>query len=145
SVLYNVWESISTLRDAMAITRDSVRHLQQQVKLYHILTEQICYLEQWPALEEECNGTLVEATEALKASTLRLPVTSGAQADGIAVRNAISSAVDVMQALSSSIYYVQSKVEDRTCLVSGLSATAREENVALDQCRELLATAAKLQ
>jgi hypothetical protein len=40
---------------------------------------QICYLEQWPALEEECNGTLVEATEALKASTLRLPVTSGAQ------------------------------------------------------------------
>jgi hypothetical protein len=32
------------------------------------------------------------------------------QADGIAVRNAISSAVDVMQALSSSIYYVQSKV-----------------------------------
>lgn len=32
------------------------------------------------------------------------------QADGIAVKNAISSAVDVMQALSSSIYYVQSKV-----------------------------------
>jgi hypothetical protein len=32
------------------------------------------------------------------------------QADGIAVRNAISSAVDVMQALSSSIYCVQSKV-----------------------------------
>lgn len=25
----------------MAITRDSVRHLQQQVKLYHILTEQV--------------------------------------------------------------------------------------------------------
>ncbi|CAD6265345.1 unnamed protein product [Miscanthus lutarioriparius] len=145
SILYNVWKSILTLRDAIAITRTNVRHLQQEVKLYDILTEQIGYLEQWPVLEEECNDTLVEATEALKASTLRLPVTSGAHADGIAVRNAISSAVDVMQALSSSIYYVQSKVEGRTSLVSELSVMARQEKAALDQCKELLATAAKLQ
>ncbi|CAD6245248.1 unnamed protein product [Miscanthus lutarioriparius] len=145
SILYSVWKSILTLRDALTITRTSVRHLQQELKLYGILTEQIGYLEQWPVLEEECNDTLVEVTEALKASTIRLPVTSGAQADGIAVRNAISSAVDVMQALSSSIYYVQSKVEDRTSLVSELSVMARQEKVALHQCRELLATAAKLQ
>ena len=43
---------------------------------------QIGYLEQWPVLEEECNDTLVEVTEALKASTIRLPVTSGAQVSG---------------------------------------------------------------
>ncbi|KAG0523787.1 hypothetical protein BDA96_07G152900 [Sorghum bicolor] len=145
SILYSVWKTVLTLRDALTITRTNVRHLQQEVKLYAILTEQIGYLEQWPVVEEECKDTLVEATEALKASTLRLPVTSGAHADGIAVRNAISSAVDVMQALSSSIDYVQSKVEDRTSLVSELSVLARQEKVALDQCRELLATAAKLQ
>lgn len=36
-------------------------------------------------------------------------------------------------------------MEERTSLVTELSAMARQEKVALDQCRELLATAAKLQ
>ncbi|KAJ1268648.1 hypothetical protein BS78_07G150600, partial [Paspalum vaginatum] len=132
SILYSVWKGILTLRDALTITRTNVRHLQQELKLYDILTQQIGYLEQWLALEEECSCTLLEAIAALKA-------------DGVAVRNAISSAVDVMQALSSSICYVQSKVEDRTSLVSELSIMSRQEKVALDQCRELLATTAKLQ
>ncbi|WVZ92720.1 hypothetical protein U9M48_038766 [Paspalum notatum var. saurae] len=145
SILYSVWKAILTLRDDLTITRTNVRHLQQELKLYDILTQQIGYLEQWLALEEECSCTLLEAIEALKASTLHLPVTSGAQADGVAVRNAISSAVDVMQALSSTICYMQSKVEDRTSLVSELSVMSRQEKVALDQCKQLLATAAKLQ
>lgn len=48
----------------------------------HTIMIQIGYLEQWPEVEEECNDTLVEATEALKAATLRLPVTSEAQVCG---------------------------------------------------------------
>ncbi|XP_062192798.1 AUGMIN subunit 8-like isoform X2 [Phragmites australis] len=145
SILYSVWKSIVTLRDALTVTRIDVRLLQQELKLYYILTEQITYLEQWPVLEEENSSTLVEVIEALKASTMRLPVTSRAQVDAVAVKNAISSAVDVMQALSSSICYLQSKVEDRTSLVSELSVMARQEKLALDECRELLASAAKMQ
>lgn len=41
NILYNVWKSILTLRDAITITRTNVRHLQQEVKLYDILTEQV--------------------------------------------------------------------------------------------------------
>ncbi|CAL5012731.1 unnamed protein product [Urochloa decumbens] len=145
NTLYSVWKSILTQRDALIITRINVQHLHQELNLYNILTEQIGYLEQWLLLEEDSTGTVVEAIEALQACTLCLPVTSGAQADGIAVRNAISSAVDVMQALSSSIFYLQSKVEDRTSLVSELLVMARQEKVALDQCKELLSAAAKLQ
>lgn len=37
------------------------------------------------------------------------------------------------------------QVEDRTSLVSELSVMASQEKVALDQCRDLLAKAAKLQ
>ncbi|CAL4999009.1 unnamed protein product [Urochloa decumbens] len=144
-ILYSVWKGILTQRNALTITRINVQHLRQELNMYNILTEQIGYLEQWLLLEEESTGTVVEAIEALQASTLCLPVTSGAQADGVAVRNAISSAVDVMQALSSSIFYLQSKVEDRTSLVSELLVMARQEKVALDQCKELLAAAAKLQ
>ena len=43
---------------------------------------QIGYLEQWPVLEEESSGTVVEAIKVLQASTLCLPVTSGAQVCG---------------------------------------------------------------
>ncbi|OEL33497.1 AUGMIN subunit 8 [Dichanthelium oligosanthes] len=110
NILYSVWKSILTLRDALTTTRINGQRLQQEQNLYSILTEQIGYLEQWPVLEEESACTVVEAFEALQASTLCLPITSGAKADGVAIRNAISSAVDVMQALSSSIFYMQSKV-----------------------------------
>ncbi|KAK3123535.1 hypothetical protein QOZ80_8AG0632360 [Eleusine coracana subsp. coracana] len=145
SLIFGVSEKVLALQDGLTTARIDVRLRQQEMKLYHIVTEQVTYLEQWPELEEENSSTLAEAVEALKASTLRLPVTSGAHAEAIAVKNAVSSAVDVMQALSSSICYLQPKVEDRTSLVSQLSVMARQEKSALDECRELLATAAKLQ
>ncbi|XP_039854211.1 AUGMIN subunit 8-like isoform X2 [Panicum virgatum] len=110
NILYSVLESTLTLRDALTITRINVQHLQQELNLYNILAEQIGYLEQWPVLEEESSGTVVEAIKVLQASTLCLPVTSGAQVDGVSIRNVISSAVDVMQALSCSMFYLQSKV-----------------------------------
>uniref|UniRef100_A0A0E0EM18 AUGMIN subunit 8 n=1 Tax=Oryza meridionalis TaxID=40149 RepID=A0A0E0EM18_9ORYZ len=145
SILYSVWKSIVQLRDSVTVRRIDVQLLQQELKLYYVLKEQIAYLQHWPELEGENGSTLIGAIEALQACTLRLPVTSGAQADAVAVKNSISSAVDVMQALSSSILYLLSKVEGRTSLVSELSDMARQEKVALGECRELLATAAKLQ
>ena len=48
----------------------------------HAIVIQIGYLEQWPVLEEESSGTVVEAIKVLQASTLCLPVTSGAQVCG---------------------------------------------------------------
>ncbi|KAL5219716.1 hypothetical protein ABZP36_024429 [Zizania latifolia] len=67
------------------------------------------------------------------------------QADTVAVKNALSSAIDVMQALSSSILHLLSKVEGRTSLVSKLSDMAGQKKFTLGECRELLCTAAKLQ
>uniref|UniRef100_A0A453KWJ7 Uncharacterized protein n=1 Tax=Aegilops tauschii subsp. strangulata TaxID=200361 RepID=A0A453KWJ7_AEGTS len=106
---------------------------------------QIACLEQWPALEDENNLSFSRATEALKASTLRLPVTSGARVDAVSLKNAVSSAVDVMQGLGSSVCSMLSKVEDRTYLISELSVVAAQEKVMLDECRELLAMAAELE
>ncbi|XP_062193994.1 AUGMIN subunit 8-like isoform X2 [Phragmites australis] len=109
STIYNVWRNILNLRDAANVRRIMVQHLQKELRLYGILKEQIVYLEQWPALERDNSIALFGATEALKASTLRLQVTSGAKADVIALRNAVSSAVDVMQGLGSSVCCMLSK------------------------------------
>ncbi|KAK1580566.1 hypothetical protein QYE76_037140 [Lolium multiflorum] len=145
NILYNVWRNTSNLRDAVNLRRVMVQRHQQELKLYGILQQQIAYLEQWPALEKENSLSLFRASEALKASTLRLPVTSGARADTVSLKNAMSSAVDVMQGLGSSVRCMLSKVEDRTYLVSELSVVSEQEKAMLDECRELLAMAAKLE
>ncbi|XP_072978615.1 AUGMIN subunit 8-like [Typha angustifolia] len=145
SKLYSVWDATSMVRDSVIMKRIGVQQLRQEMKLNMILKEQIAYLEHWAASEREHCSSLSGAIEALKASTLRLPVTGGARADVLAVKNAVSSAVDVMQVMGSSVCYLLSKVEGTKSLVSELSVVATKEKSMLDECRELLAAAAALQ
>jgi hypothetical protein len=79
--------------------------------LCYVTMMQMDYLTHWAALETEHSTSLSSAIEALRASTLRLPVTGGAKADVFTVKNAVSSAVDIMQAMGSSVCYLLSKVE----------------------------------
>ncbi|KAH9655714.1 QWRF motif-containing protein 2 [Citrus sinensis] len=67
------------------------------------------YLEEWALLDKDHTNSLLGATEALKASTLRLPVVGKAIADVQNLKDAISSALDVMQAMASSICLLSSK------------------------------------
>ncbi|XP_010929174.1 AUGMIN subunit 8 isoform X2 [Elaeis guineensis] len=145
NILYNVWNTTSKLCDFVTMKRIDVQHWRQEMKLAMILNEQMAYLENWAALEREHCNTLSGATEALKASTLCLPVTGGTRADMLSMKNAVSSAVDVMQTMGSSICYVLSKVEGTKALVSELSGVAAKERAMLDECRELLASAAAMQ
>lgn len=105
----------------------------------------MAYLENWAAFEREYCCSLSGAIEALKASTLRLPVTGGARADVLSVKNAVISAVDVMQAMGSSICCLLSKVEGTKALVSELSVIEAKERAMLDECRVLLASSAAMQ
>ncbi|KAF8377631.1 hypothetical protein HHK36_031013 [Tetracentron sinense] len=69
------------------------------------------YLEEWALLDRDHSSSLLGAIEALKASTLRLPVVGGARADIQNVKDVVGSAVDVMQAMASSICSLLSKVK----------------------------------
>ncbi|RVW40441.1 QWRF motif-containing protein 9 [Vitis vinifera] len=71
---------------------------------------------------------LVRAIEALKASTLRLPVVSGARADIQNLKDAICSAVDVMQAMASSICSLLSKATHGVSWNLQLRKTAAAES-----------------
>ncbi|URE18262.1 hypothetical protein MUK42_37203 [Musa troglodytarum] len=106
---------------------------------------EMAYLERWVALEREHCSSLSGAVEALNASTLRLPITGGAKAAVVDVKNAVSSAVDVMQAMGSSICHLPSKVEGTKSLVFELSTIVAREKSMLDECRDLLASTAAMQ
>ncbi|CAL9162155.1 unnamed protein product [Musa hybrid cultivar] len=142
--LYDAWITTSKLRDSITIKRIKLQILTQNLKLISILKEQMAYLEEWSLMEQDHSSSLSGATEALKASTLRLPIVNGAKADIIEVKDAIGSAVDMMQAIGSSICSLLSKVEGTSNLVSEITNVAAQERVLLDRSRSLLSTVAAL-
>ncbi|XVF39824.1 hypothetical protein PTKIN_Ptkin01aG0063200 [Pterospermum kingtungense] len=108
--LYGAWMTTSKLRESVRAKRTELQFLRQNLKLSSILKDQMTLLDEWDVLDHDYCSSLSGATEALMASTLRLPVVSGARADVPKLKDAICSAVDVMQAMASSICTLLPKV-----------------------------------
>nr|GEV66319.1 hypothetical protein [Tanacetum cinerariifolium] len=72
--IWNAWITISDLRDSVTKKRHRLQLLRQKLKLASILKAQIVFLEDWAHLDKNHSLSLLGAIEALKASTLRLPV-----------------------------------------------------------------------
>ncbi|KAJ4964908.1 hypothetical protein NE237_016757 [Protea cynaroides] len=143
--LYNAWVTAAELRDSVTVKKIKLHLLRQNLKLTSILKGQMTYMEEWALLDRDHSSSLSGAIEALKASTLRLPVVGGAKADIQNVKDAVGSAVDVMQAMASSICSLLSKVEEVNTLATELANLTAQERALLDQCKDLLSTLAALQ
>ncbi|KAL0387066.1 UNVERIFIED_CONTAM: QWRF motif-containing protein 2 [Sesamum radiatum] len=102
-------------------------------------------LEDWALLEKDHSTSLLGAIESLKASTLRLPVVGGAIADAQSLKDAIGSAVDVMQAMGSSLCSLLPVVEELNSLVTKLAKTAAKERASLEQCTDFISLLAAIQ
>ncbi|KAL8116297.1 QWRF motif-containing protein 2-like [Apium graveolens] len=142
--LWNAWITISDLRDSVTKRRHRLQLLKQKLKLAAILKEQIAFLEDWASLDKNHSVSLLGAIEALKASTLRLPVV-GAIADIQNMKEAVSSALDVMQAMGSSICSLLLKVEEMHTLVAELAQVCEKERSVLEQCKDFLSVLAAMQ
>lgn len=143
--LYNAWISMSKLRESVRAKRIELQLLRQNLKLASILKGQMMYLEESSLMERDYSGSLLGAIEALRASTLRLPVVGGARADVQNVKDAISSAVDVMQAMASSICLLLSKAGEVNSLVTELASVSAKEHALLSHCKDLLSAIAAMQ
>ncbi|KAG6762615.1 hypothetical protein POTOM_033128 [Populus tomentosa] len=143
--LWNAWVTISELRHSVTLRRVKLLLLRQKLKLTSILKGQIAHLEEWSHLDRGHSSSLEGATEALKASTLRLPVVGKTVADVQNLKDAVGSAVDVMQAMASSICSLSSKVEDMNSLVAELVNVTAKERHMLEQCKDFLSTLATVQ
>ncbi|KAH8516392.1 hypothetical protein H0E87_004656 [Populus deltoides] len=108
--LYNAHVTTSKLCESVRAKRTELQWLRQNLKLISILKEQMLCLEELALIDQDYSRSLSGAIEALQASTLRLPIVDGARADVQNLKDAICSAVDVMQAMASSICLLISKV-----------------------------------
>ncbi|OIW06882.1 hypothetical protein TanjilG_19531 [Lupinus angustifolius] len=143
--LWNAWVTISELRHSVTLKRIKLLLLRQNLKLTSILKGQISYLEEWALLDRDHSSSLLGATDALRASTLRLPVVEKAIADVPNLKDALGSAVDVMQGMGSWIYSISSKVEETNCLVAEMLKITSKERFLLKQCKDSLSTLAAIQ
>ncbi|XP_042505381.1 AUGMIN subunit 8-like [Macadamia integrifolia] len=143
--LFNVWRTTSEFWDSVTMKRINLQQLGQELKLSSILNEQMSYLEDWAVLERDHLSSLAGAVESLEACTLRIPVSGGARADVITIKDAFCSALDVMKAMGSSIYSLLSSVEGMNHLVCELASIAAQEKTVLDQCGDLLTSTAAMQ
>ncbi|CAK8569459.1 unnamed protein product [Lathyrus sativus] len=143
--LYGAWVATSNLRESVIAKRVELQRLKQHIKLISILKEQMIYLEDWAILDRVYSGSLFGATEALKASTLRLPVFDGAKIDLLNLKDAIGSAMDVMQAMASSICLLLPKVVNVKTLVAEVVNISAKERCLLEECQDLLSTIRTMQ
>ncbi|GMI97584.1 hypothetical protein HRI_003427700 [Hibiscus trionum] len=143
--LYNVWNATLGLCDALIKKKINLQRLKLELKLNSVLNNQMGYLNDWALLERDHISSLAGAEENLEATTLRVPITGGAKADIESLKAAICSAVDVMQAMGSSICSSLPKVEGVNSRVSELAAIAAQEKNMLDQCEALLSSTAAMQ
>uniref|UniRef100_A0A6N2MHS1 Uncharacterized protein n=1 Tax=Salix viminalis TaxID=40686 RepID=A0A6N2MHS1_SALVM len=143
--LYNAHITTSKLCESVRAKRAELQRLRQNLKLISILKEQMACLEELALIDQDYSCSLSGAVEALQASTLRLPIVDGGRADVQNLKDAICSAVDVMQAMGSSICLLISKVGEVNSLVVELEKLTQKERNWLYQCKDLLSTIAALQ
>ncbi|KAK9141491.1 hypothetical protein Syun_010891 [Stephania yunnanensis] len=145
TTIYNVWNITAKLRDAVRWKRINLEQLRQELKLNLLLNRHMTYLDNWALMEKEHSSSLAGAFEALKACTLRLPVTGGAKAYLQAVQDAIYSAMNLMHGLSSSASLLLLRMEGMSHLVSELADLAAQGRAMLDECEDLLARTLAMQ
>ncbi|KAK6139011.1 hypothetical protein DH2020_027248 [Rehmannia glutinosa] len=101
--LYNAWVTTSKLRHSVMSKGIELQLLRHNLKLYSILKGQEPHLDSWALFDRDHCNSVTGAIKALEASTVRLPIVCGAKGDVHKVQEAITSAVDVMQAMASSV------------------------------------------
>ncbi|KAH7847775.1 hypothetical protein Vadar_030123 [Vaccinium darrowii] len=143
--LYNAWVTTAKLWHSVKTKRVELQLLRHNLKLHSILKGQMLYLDDWDLIDQDHSSSLSGVTEALEASTVRLPVSGGARADIQDVKDAICSAVDVMQGMASSICSLVPKVDQVNSVASELANITGMERALLDQCKDLLSTLTAMQ
>ncbi|XP_073289622.1 AUGMIN subunit 8 isoform X3 [Primulina huaijiensis] len=102
-------------------------------------------LNEWASVERDHTNSLTAAIQDLHSSTIRIPVTGGAKGDIETMKAAVCSAVDVMQAMGSSLCSILPKVEGMNHLVSELADIAAQERALLDEYESLMGSSAAFQ
>ncbi|XP_042382170.1 QWRF motif-containing protein 2-like [Zingiber officinale] len=143
--IYDACITTSNLRDSVSFKRSKLHIMMDNLKLTSVLEGQITYLDEWSLMDTEHSNSLHGVVEALKATTVRLPIVHGAKAYIQDLKHAVGSAAEVMQAIGSSVCSMLSMVEGPKSIISEIAKVAVEERSLLNQSKDLLSAIAAMQ
>lgn len=143
--MYGACRTTSCLLLSVIEKRMSLIQMRLYSKLCSVINPQLAYLDEWESLERDHTDSLHLAFNDLQATTLRLPLIGGAWGDTQNVKAAVCSALDVMQAMGSSVGAILSQMEKVNCLVSKVGEVVTQETVMLDECESFLGSAVAMQ
>ncbi|MCO5557493.1 hypothetical protein L7F22_011058 [Adiantum nelumboides] len=144
-LLFSVWAKTAEIRKSVTSKRIKLQQARQAHKINTILRFQGAKLEEWTSIQQDHNNALSGAVEALEAAVLRVPVNEGIKADTQAVKEAVTSAVDLVHMVESSVNRLLPKMEKTNTLMSELAQVADQERTFLEECGDLLVVASSLE
>ncbi|XP_073155462.1 AUGMIN subunit 8-like [Henckelia pumila] len=144
-LLYSVWRTTVDMLDSVVAKRIDLQQLSLQLKIFSVLNNNLTGLNEWASVERDHANSLTSAIQDLQSSTIRIPITGGAKGDIETVKAAVCSAVDVMQAMGSSLCSILPQVEGMNHLVSELADIAAQERALLDEYESLMGSSAAFQ
>lgn len=138
--IYNAWRTAQELWGSVIRKRTQLQQQKLKFKLCGVLREQMGFLSVWSSIEREHTSSLAHVIKDLQSSILQLPVTDGAMVDVDTLKNGVGYALEVMQAMGSSISSIISVVDGTDCLISELACAAKQERAMIAECEALLAS-----
>ncbi|KAL3850986.1 hypothetical protein ACJIZ3_012868 [Penstemon smallii] len=136
--LYSLGSKISDLRDNVMRKRKELATLRGIKALTTIVEAQMPYLDEWSTLEEDYSTSLSCTTNALLNSSVRLPVSGEVRANVGEIREALGSALKVVELIGSHIQIFTQKAEDMDMSVSELARIVGGERALFEECGYLL-------
>ncbi|KAH7437375.1 hypothetical protein KP509_05G068400 [Ceratopteris richardii] len=143
--LYNVCAKIIELKESTTVKKIQLGKVKQAEKLDALVQAQSPALQAWCDLQQDHSLALAGAIRALEAATVQVPVMGTVKADTVAVKEALESAVGVMNSVENSVDYLFPKAEETHLLMSEVARVVAQERNLLNECADLVAKASALQ
>lgn len=138
SCLYNAAWRIHDFQASVSAKRILLDNVKHQLKLHSVLSSVGKQLEEWDTLRSEHSMTLKGVEEALEATVTNVPLVSGAKIEIQSFKDALASAISVMNGVDVSVSKFLPKVEVADSLLSKLAETIILERACLQELNELI-------
>ncbi|KAI3456629.1 hypothetical protein Pfo_013292 [Paulownia fortunei] len=136
---------ISYIRDNVKKKRTELAVLRGIKTLTMIVEAQMPYLDEWSTLEEDYSNSVSGTANALLSSSVRLPVSGEVQADAGQLREALNSALKVVELIGSHIQRFIQKAEEMDISISELARMVGGEKALIEEYGDLLSKTYSLQ
>ncbi|PIN20052.1 hypothetical protein CDL12_07270 [Handroanthus impetiginosus] len=139
--VYSLGRKISEICDNVERKRNELAVLRGIKKLTTIVEAQMPYLDEWTTLEDDYSTSLSDTTNALLSSAARLPISGEVRVDAGELKEALGSALKVVELIGSHIQRFMHKAEEMDISVSELARLAGGGSAFIEECGDLLSKA----